>query len=561
MTSALDFYDKRERPWPVRRLDRAAIIGHTTETTTRLWLRLKTPGRYCLCLAEEPFYDSKGDPALTHEGGVDYLRTETATHVVWLPLHTFLRFEVTADTDFTRVIDLTGLTANTRYHYAVFRESWQEERARRGEGAIIDENPWELGIEQEYSFQTLSDRDTSFSFGLFSCHMPFKDDSIEGVDVGMWTDFHNELELAKARFVIGAGDQVYADGNDRLSIWRFLKKHIDEQPTLADMISWYRDVYRGYWGFAPLRRVFSSFPCYMTWDDHEIMDGWGSFTDAELASSLNRSWRRDDAASNLRLAQKMFTAAQHVYCEYQHAHNPQTPAGVYDYSMAPFGCDFYVLDLRGQRSFARPRDRILGAAQHARFQAWRASLASSGRSGPIFIVSSVPTVHLRDFVIDATDRFNIQGGRDDVRDHWAHGENKAEISRLFDGMFMTAEQTGRPLVILSGDVHIATIFSLRHPAYPKARVFQVTSSAITYATLSGLTRTALRVAVRESGNLGSSKITFRLHNLYAKNNFAILSVRTDHTRTTRIVVELIGQAEGRVGQTERERIDLLALNT
>ncbi len=47
-------------------------------------------------------------------------------------------------------------------------------------------------------------------------------------------------------------------------------------PNGEAMPSWYRDVYRGYWGFQSLRRVFDSFPTYMIWADHDIGDALGS---------------------------------------------------------------------------------------------------------------------------------------------------------------------------------------------------------------------------------------------------------------------------------------------
>ena len=51
----------------------------------------------------------------------------------------------------------------------------------------------------------------------------------------------------------------------------------DLLPDEEEMLSWYRDIYRGYWGFESVQRVFESFPTYMIWDDHEIVNGWGSY--------------------------------------------------------------------------------------------------------------------------------------------------------------------------------------------------------------------------------------------------------------------------------------------
>jgi len=40
------FVYKNDRPWPNPRLKRAAIVGHTTADSTRLWFRTAAPGDY-----------------------------------------------------------------------------------------------------------------------------------------------------------------------------------------------------------------------------------------------------------------------------------------------------------------------------------------------------------------------------------------------------------------------------------------------------------------------------------------------------------------------------------
>ena len=44
------FIHKTERPWPNRRLKIAAIVGHTTATTSRIWVRTGAPGNILLAL-------------------------------------------------------------------------------------------------------------------------------------------------------------------------------------------------------------------------------------------------------------------------------------------------------------------------------------------------------------------------------------------------------------------------------------------------------------------------------------------------------------------------------
>src|SRR5688500_17279862 len=48
----LDFYDRGpDRPWINERLTTAAIVGHTTSNTARLWVRVWEPGDYVAFLS------------------------------------------------------------------------------------------------------------------------------------------------------------------------------------------------------------------------------------------------------------------------------------------------------------------------------------------------------------------------------------------------------------------------------------------------------------------------------------------------------------------------------
>ena len=559
----LDFYDKSERPWPNNRLKRAAIVGHTTPVSSRVWVRTECQGRHHLIVSTVPIRAGSAPPTVEQIDGGWALRTSAAAKPRLQRLHACETFSSSFDSDNTSVHDVVELAPDTRYHYAVIREYVEnDEPATR----------WELGIESPKSFRTLPETAASFAFGLFSCHMPYADDSSrDSVDAEMWRIFGDELDYADARLVIGGGDQVYADGNDGMSIWKWLKRVRRKSPTNKDMVSWYRDIYRGYWGFPSLQKVFAGYPTYMIWDDHEIMDGWGSYTKKELSQQLDTLFRIEDVEANVALAKRMKKAATKVYDEYQHSHNPVTGDNVFDYPFEACGCDFYTLDMRHNKSVKEDSEdgsgQILGEAQHERLAAWAEKVKNAGKPGPIFVVSSVPTVHLKDFVLNLADWAAVFGGRDDVRDHWEHDINRDEYKKLMTLLFECSHDSGRPLVILSGDVHVGAIFSLHHAKYDKARVFQVTSSGITYNRLSALKRKALGKAVKQSGEIegkdedGNSERTgigYQNRHTYVQNNFAILRVQMDGDSTSHIHVHIVGRDKD-LGLTEYYRVDLLAM--
>ena len=230
----------------------------------------------------------------------------------------------------------------------------------------MKDSRWELGVVNDHTFKTLPEDGAGpwdVTFGFYSCHMPFDPKYGSKADASMWGLMEDELKFSDARFVIGGGDQVYSDGTDYLSIWAWLKKVKDHNPSIADMRSWYRDIYRGYWGFPHVQAVHRQFPNYMIWDDHEIMDGWGSYTKDELSNELDSWFEWEDKEKNLLLANRMFDAAKKTYFEYQHSHNPDTPRDQYDYSFSNCGADYFFLDMRGMRNFERKSNAVLGKKQ------------------------------------------------------------------------------------------------------------------------------------------------------------------------------------------------------
>ncbi len=469
--SELSFYDKTRRPWVGTRLTNASIVGHTTRTTTRLWVRAwekdkhgqptDGEGLYWLAVAKKPIprtgqpeiRKAGGKPAL-HVGGTGKVKTAALTSIS-------LRYS----TDLTGVVDVTGLAAGKRYYYALFAGF---ERPQR----------WEVGGEDDLCFTTVPSKPERVSFGLFSCHQPFKKGNI--VRTEMWNGFYEALDAAAATHAIGTGDQVYVDGLKEADIWAWLRK-VKDDPALdppVDMVSWYRDIYRGFWGHPLLQRVLARFPTYMIWDDHEIMDGWGSFTSAELGKKLAKHATKKQRKRYRELIGQMFEAAQQVYTEYQHSHNPPTPSGRWDYTFTTGPIATCVLDMRGHRNFAASDgERILGGAQLRRVVDWLASDAARD-AGVVFVVASVPVVHHRSWVVN---RFDHGGLKDDLRDQWEHDSNWQERRVLLDAVGKLSQETGRRVVFLSGDVHMSAAFRLFDRDNPGARVYQLTSSGITYS--------------------------------------------------------------------------------
>ena len=511
----VSFIHKNDRPWPNQRLKRAAIIGHTTPTSARVWFRAGQPGQFSMLhFAEKDgnaaswFDDNKEAVPFPLEQMPESIR-RNELNVAW-------------DTDTTGVADLDGLPAGEMRRYALYSH---------GEERVV------LGHDKNYAFKTPSEGGDKFRFGLFSCHMPFikagrfsKHPQIANMD--MWDLMSSAMERKRPDFLIGGGDQCYTDGVKSLDIWKHLNKVMGKDeggnlsPDIDTMKSWYRDIYRGYWGFPSLRRIFSSFPTYMIWDDHELGDGWGSHyfagntdgRDDEMHEVLpdleERGLSPDDGMELLRRMEK---AGKAVYYEYEHQHNPPTPPEQYDYTFHHKGCDFFVLDGRGYRDVNRAENRILGTEQIARFEDYVQALDPK-KSKFLFVVSAVPVMHWKSSIVNREDNFavDVLDLQDDLRDSWEWEKHDKERGRLMDALFAAADK-GIRVAILSGDVHLSAAFAIRKG---KSTIYQLTSSAITYnvGRLAGLASVGIPDC-GETDGVGFERLAF-----YAKPSYAMVCI-------------------------------------
>jgi alkaline phosphatase D len=527
------FLYKNDRPWPNPRLKRAAIVGHTTDTSTRIWFRTAAPGDYTLLL----YPASKDAEGVLFRGFkmVPYSSLDALPRYVQkIPLTV-----VDYSSDSTYVVDIGDLNALTEYRYALHGVEYDTPR-------IL------IGHDRSYHFRTLPAKQSTHSFAFYSCHMPYKHSIFGGtniVNMEMWGVLNDVMSRHYAndfRFIIGGGDQIYTDGVKTLDIWKYLNSVMKKEvnvlyPSVNEMVSWYRDIYRGYWGFPAVREAFSNYPTYMIWDDHELKDGWGSDIlattgkddlDEIFDKRKDKKLTRSDC---LELLDRMRKAAVQVYEEYQHSHNPKTPKGQYDYSISNDCCAVYFLDGRGCRDVNRKSRRILGQSQLNRFIAWLDAL-DPAVTKYVFIVSAVPVLHMTPVLVNADDNVlaDLTNLQDDLRDAWEHRLHDSERKVLVKALFEAAGR-GIRVSILSGDVHTSAVFRMVDDAQG-AVIYQLTSSAITY-NKSRLLSWVLGNTVSDEGK---SKDGYRFERLalYTDSNFSI--VRVDPL-ADEVVFQLYGQ--------------------
>ena len=524
------FIFKTDRPWPNARLKVAAIVGHATSKSVRLWLRTGRHGKFSLLLYTRDAAVPPAGDAVAESAFLAFLCTvpltlkDAKTRLPGMRRKDFTIADYGADT--TIVLDLQGLNPDTRYGYALYAH---------GRKRMV------LGHNRLRWFRTPppEDKRRRFQFALFSCHMPYAvsrlfEDRTDVMNLNMWDFFNATLQrhAEEVDLVIAGGDQCYSDGVATLDIWQHLNRTMRKEngrllPDEEAMLSWYRDIYRGYWGFESVQRAFDSFPTYMIWDDHEIGDGWGSYHfrpegESDGLRRLLPSFKERDVTydEGCKLIRRMFRAARQAYVEYEHSHNPPTAKGIFDYHFWRGGCAFYVLDGRGQRNIERKDYCILGQDQFERFANWANALTPE-ETPFLFVVSAVPVLHTRAALVNADDQWLIRqaGLDDDLRDSWEHDLHKIERAELMKVLF-AASAKGIRVAILSGDVHVSAVFALKDDA--DNLIYQITSSAITY-NVTRLQSWILRLGAADEGRTEEGYRFERLA-LHTESSYALISV-------------------------------------
>ncbi len=516
------------------KLKAASIVGHTDTESTRLWVHVSRPGNWTLIIWPED-NSSKDNPfpgnlrTLDNQSIDDYFNKNGIPNNQKLE-HTFTDHEV------THTFDITRLKPDTKYYYALISDD--KTLTLRAE----------IGYDKPRWFRTMAKDMDRFSFGFYSCHDPFNANNSEGA----WALFKERLDRANARFVIGGGDQIYVDSQRKKwfpDIWEWLKENkealiekykksddsIDKDGIREYLIDLYRWYYQVYWNFPHLQMIYARFPQYMIWDDHEIMDGWGSRTEAERLDLIARWLKQDDKETDKILVKQMWQAAYNAYFEFSHCHNPQTDIDLadsekcqWDYSFTQGKTPFYVLDMRGHHDIERKSEdfRILGKAQLERFKSWLI-IHTTTASNYLFVVLPVPIVHWSSFIV--RNGTVIKTAKDDLQDEWEHGSNRHERDHLLDTIFSVLEVKGKTLVFLSGDVHAAAVFRLRHEKYRNAKIYQVTSSAISRMPAGELASLGIAGTGAMEGNANIHQENLFGHT--GDKNFAIIHIGDDQIAT------------------------------
>lgn len=350
--------------------------------------------------------------------------------------------------------------------------------------------------------------------------------------------------LQRFHLMLMGGDQIYFD-----SIWEDItalrqwvalprKVQLDFKVTKAlerEIEAYYLGLYKQRW--LPIDRkpwssataaldagaAMASMPTVMMWDDHDIFDGWGSYS-CEM--------------QNCQLFQTLFRYARRAFWVFQMQHAQEdlpeledtTPPGFSRqdpmFKPIPWGKvlakDTLALPLLdGQPGFSsaysigavtivaadlrteRSRTQVMGSDTWRRVKGWMGNLESgpigpqpSNRCQHLLFMSSVPVVHpklpLAELFLDKFGQDHVtDSNADDLKDHWSHDDHEGERKRLLEVLSTLARDKKIRVSLVSGDVHVAawgTAYRKDLPASETwSQMHQFTSSAVVHPSLMGVT--------------------------------------------------------------------------
>jgi hypothetical protein len=301
--------------------------------------------------------------------------------------------------------------------------------------------------------------------------------------------------------LLGGGDQIYCD-----SVWKDVARLAkldtwDKRKALKASAALTADLERHYaklylrWHDSWYAELHSRVPSLNIWDDHDIFDGWGSYSDdLQICDAFKAIFAQ--ARRAFMLFQVGGGAAAGAPCV--------DPAGAHFLQTMRLGdeLDVLILDLRSQRT----AKRVMGADQ---WQAVSDYLAARAKQpgAHLLVVSSIPVVYLN---FGAAETFFDwapwrQDLEDDLRDHWESAPHQEERSRLIMALLNHGKETKSRITLLSGDVHVGSrgrIVSRRPahllPSESESVIHQLTSSAIVFPPPGALALAGIR-AISKAG--------------------------------------------------------------
>ena len=311
------------------------IVGHTTNTTARLWIKAVDPDDYGANFARGR--RTIGVIAVIRENGRIVRRKRAHYFRLQRECHRAGTFTLGEDIGLGENNPSAPLKPGTPYEVRIgtltIDDPYPEDDSMPS-GKLVERLPkpgmwWDelCNLPEEQSLATFTtfpqaDRVNDLSFIVGSCRYPGlfwpqtrNSDAIFGP---LLEEARGRNGRATANFVLMTGDQIYADMAQQFPLWR------------ADTFGEFENRYIHAFGSRRMRKLLRSMPTYMILDDHEVKDNW---REEKLPKGKH----------------ELYNLAIEAYRSYQWAHGPCCFGQRLYYHFNCAGYPFFVLDTRNDR--------------------------------------------------------------------------------------------------------------------------------------------------------------------------------------------------------------------
>lgn len=342
-----------------------------------------------------------------------------------------------------------------------------------------------------------------------------------------WAHLLSRHRSTPLHLILMGGDQVYAD-----ELWHrvpALKAASDQRlmrrramgpaPDLTQQLeAWYLATYRHAWNQPEVAALLSSVAGFRMWDDHDIVDGWGSHPMDLLESPIY---------------QAIYMAARRAFRLFQVGMNDDDPADTlfaeeppsFTQGMMINGIGVLAPDLRSERQ----PEQVLSPATLAAMPAWLDRFQACSH---LLLMSSVPLIFPG---FGWAERLlKLLPGRqlleDDLRDQWRSPAHSRQWRTMLGHLSDFVRRSGTRVTILSGEVHLAAHGRLTGPGVD---IHQLVSSGIVHPPPHGLAVSVMEHLSRKKESLpGRSTLSMQPltpsgKRLLTNRNYLTLTGRDD----------------------------------
>lgn len=361
----------------------------------------------------------------------------------------------------------------------------------------------------------------------------------------LWKEMSRRHAASPANLLLFGGDQVYADSMwetvPTMKAWNELSfEEGNRHPLTPEMESeleaFYFELYCQRWAQPEVAEMLATLPMIAMWDDHDIIDGWGSYPPER---------------QNCPVFQGIFAAAKRAFAVFQQQLNadgtepPHESVGgrsAFTRGHIVGRTAILALDMRSERT----ADQVLSPDHWTDVYAWMDGLRDVDH---LLLMSSIPVVYPGFDTIEQI--LGIVPGQqdleDDLRDHWNSRPHKGERLRLIHRLLKLADVQGIRPTILSGDVHVAAVGVIESgrtgSSGNEATVNQLISSGIVHPGPPAVMLFALRYMFDSSDEVDRgiiarmTKFPGLSHRFIGARNFMSLEPDEDHRFWANWIVE------------------------